>query len=93
MVRDYLKAVAAAGTTDAGAVMATMRELPVSDAFTRQARLREDGQVIRDMHLVRVKTPKESKGPWDYLEIVRTVRGEDAFRPVAESACPSLKKA
>ena len=92
-VRHYLKAVAAAGAADAGAVMAKMRELPIDDAFTRHARLREDGQVIRDMFLARVKTPKQSKGPWDYLEIVQTVKGEDAFRPVAKSACPLLKKA
>ena len=91
-VLHYLKAVAAAGTSDAGAVMAKMQELPVKDIFTQEARLRADGQVIRDMYLVRVKTPQQSKAPWDYLEIVRTVRGEDAYRPASESACPLLKK-
>jgi branched-chain amino acid transport system substrate-binding protein len=91
-VLHYLKAVAAAGTSDAGAVMAKMQELPVKDIFTKEARLRADGQVIRDMYLVRVKTPQQSKAPWDYLEIVRTVRGEDAYRPASESACPLLKK-
>jgi branched-chain amino acid transport system substrate-binding protein len=44
------------------------------------------------MYLVRVKTPRQSKAPWDYLEIVRTVRGEDAYRPASESACPLIKK-
>ena len=91
-VLHYLKAVAAAGTSDAGAVMAKMQELPVKDIFTQEARLRADGQVIRDMYLARVKTPQQSKAPWDYLEIVRTVRGEDAYRPASESACPLLKK-
>lgn len=92
-VRHYLKAVAAAGTSDAGTVMARMRDMTVDDIFTKQARLREDGQVIRDMYLARVKTPQQSAAPWDYLEIVRTVPGDEAFRPAAESACPLLKKA
>lgn len=91
-VLHYLKAVAAAGISDAGAVMAKMQELPVKDIFTKEARLRADGQVIRDMYLVRVKTPRQSKAPWDYLEIVRTVSGEDAYRPASESACPLIKK-
>ena len=92
-VRHYLKAVDAARTSDAAAVMAKMQELPITDIFTTSAKLRADGQVIRDMYLARVKTPRESKGPWDDLEIVRTVKGEDAFRPASESACPLLKKA
>ena len=54
--------------------------------------LREDGRVIRDMYLARVKKPQDSKEPWDYLEIVKTVKGDDAYRPVAESKCPLLKK-
>jgi branched-chain amino acid transport system substrate-binding protein len=54
--------------------------------------LREDGRVIRDMYLAKVKSPEQSKEPWDYLEIVKTVKGEDAFRPVSESKCPLLKK-
>lgn len=93
VVLHYLKAIAAAGTSDAGAVMAKMQELPIQDIFTKQAKLRADGQVIRDMYLARVKTPQQSKGPWDYLELVRTVRGEDAYRPASESLCPLLRKA
>jgi len=69
-----------------------MRELPIEDAFVHQAKLREDGRVIRDMYLARVKKPEQSREPWDYLEIVRTVKGEDAFRPVSESKCPLLKR-
>ncbi len=92
VVLHYLKAVKAAGDTEAGAVMARMQAMPVEDAFCHNGHLRADGQVIRDMYLVRVKTPQQSKGPWDYLEIVKTVPGEDAFRPVSESACKLLKK-
>lgn len=88
----YLKAIDAAKTDAAGAVMAKMRELPINDAFVKNGRLREDGRVIRDMYLARVKSPENSKGPFDLLEIVQTVKGEDAFRPVSESQCPLLKK-
>jgi branched-chain amino acid transport system substrate-binding protein len=91
VVGHYLKAVQAANTTDAGAVMEKMRALRINDAFVKDAWLRADGQVIRDMYLMRVKTPEQSKYPWDYLEIVRTVKGEDAFRPASASACPLLK--
>ncbi len=93
VVLHYLKAIeATGGDTDAGTVMAKMRDLPINDVFAKDAHLREDGQVIRDMYLMRVKKPAESKQPWDYLEMVRTVKGEDAFRPTSESACPLLKK-
>jgi glutamate-1-semialdehyde 2,1-aminomutase len=51
-----------------------------------------DGRVLRDMYLFEVKTPQESKGPWDYYKRVSVVRGEDAFRPAGESECPLLKK-
>jgi branched-chain amino acid transport system substrate-binding protein len=88
----YLKAIRAAGTDDPAKVMAKMRELPIEDVFVHGGKLREDGRVIRDMYLAKVKTPAQSKEPWDYLEIVKTVKGEDAFRPVAESKCPLLRK-
>jgi branched-chain amino acid transport system substrate-binding protein len=91
-VLHYLKAIRAAGTDDPAKVRAKMRELPIEDVFVHGGRLREDGRVIRDMYLAKVKTPAQSKEPWDYLEIVKTVKGEDAFRPVAESTCPLLQK-
>jgi branched-chain amino acid transport system substrate-binding protein len=91
-VLHYLKAIKAAGTDDPGKVMAKMRELPIEDVFVHGGRLREDGRVIRDMYLARVKKPSESKEPWDYLEIVKTIKGEDAYRPVSESKCPLPKK-
>jgi branched-chain amino acid transport system substrate-binding protein len=91
-VLHYLKAIKAAGTDDPQKVMAKMRELPIEDVFVHGGRLREDGRVIRDMYLARVKKPSESKEPWDTLEIVKTVKGDDAYRPVAESKCPLLKK-
>jgi len=91
-VLHYLKAIQAAGTDEPAKVMAKMRELPIEDTFVHGGKLREDGRVIRDMYLAKVKSPQESKEPWDYLTIVKTVKGEDAYRPVSESKCPLLKK-
>lgn len=91
-VLHYLKAIKAAGTDDPAKVMEKMRELPIEDTFVHGGKLREDGRVIRDMYLAKVKKPSESKEPWDYLDIVKTVKGEDAYRPVSESKCPLLKK-
>jgi len=91
-VLHYLKAIKAAGSDDPQLVMAKMRELPIEDTFVHGGRLREDGRVIRDMYLAKVKSPEASKEPWDYLDIVKTVKGDDAFRPLSESKCPLIKK-
>ncbi|MGM5027929.1 ABC transporter substrate-binding protein [Tardiphaga sp. 862_B3_N4_1] len=91
-VLHYLQAIKAAGTDDPAKVMTKMRELPIEDTFVHGGKLREDGRVIRDMYLARVKKPSESKEPWDYLDIIKTVKGDDAFRPISESKCPLLKK-
>lgn len=88
----YLKAVKAAGTLDAQPVLAKMRETPIEDFASHGARIREDGRVIRNVHLARVKKPEQSKGPWDYFELLNVIKGEDAFRPVSQSVCPLLKK-
>ena len=88
----YLKAVKAAGTDEAKAVMAKMKETPINDFMTKNGRIREDGRVIRDMYLMQVKTPDESKSEWDLAKIVATIPGEQAFRPLAEGGCPLVKK-
>jgi branched-chain amino acid transport system substrate-binding protein len=90
-VAHYLKAVAAAGSTDGPAVAAKMREIPINDFMSNNVHIRADGRVMRDFYLFQVKTPAESKGPWDYYNLVRTIPAEEAVRPVAESACPLLK--
>ena len=87
-VLHYLKAVKAAGTDEAKAVLAKMRELPINDFMTKDGSVRADGRVIRDMYLMQVKTPEESKGEWDLAKIVATVPGKDAFRPLGEGGCP-----
>jgi branched-chain amino acid transport system substrate-binding protein len=88
----YLKAIAASGTDNADTVMSMMRKTPINDFMTKNGVLREDGRVVRDMYLAQVKSPKESKYPWDYMSIVATIPGNDAFRPLSESECPLVKK-
>ena len=90
-VTHYLKAVNAAGSTVSDAVMAKMQALPIQDIFCRAGTLRKDGRVMRDMYLMRVKTPDQGKLPFDYLDLVETVPADQAFRPVADSVCPLLK--
>jgi branched-chain amino acid transport system substrate-binding protein len=91
-VMHYLKAVKAAGTDEAKAVAAKMRETPVDDFFAKGAKIREDGRLIHDMYLVEVKSEAESKGPWDYYKILRTIPGDQAALPLSESKCPLVKK-
>jgi branched-chain amino acid transport system substrate-binding protein len=87
-VRHYIDSIKAAGTDEAKAVMAKMRELPVNDFYVKNGHVREDGRLVHDMLFVQVKTPAESKGPWDYYKILGTVPGDQAFRPLAEGGCP-----
>ena len=91
-VLNYLRAVEKSGSDQADVVMKTLREMPIQDAFARNAKLRPDGKLIHDTYLVSVKTPQESKGPWDYYKIVKTVPGDQAFSPLSESKCPLVKK-
>jgi branched-chain amino acid transport system substrate-binding protein len=91
-VAHYLKAVQAAGTDESEAVMKKMRELPVNDFFIKNGHIREDGRMMHDMYLVEVKTPAESKGPWDYYKIKGTIPAEEAFQPLSASRCPLVKK-
>ena len=88
----YLKAVQAAGTDNAAAVMAKMKEMPINDFFATNGRIRADGRMIHDMYVYEVKSPAESKYPWDYYKLREVIPADQAFRPVAESACPLLKK-
>ncbi len=87
----YLKAVQAAGTDDAKAVMAKMREMPINDVMTKNGKLREDGRVERDMYLFQVKSPAESKSKDDIYKLIATVPGDKAYRPLNEGKCPFVK--
>jgi branched-chain amino acid transport system substrate-binding protein len=88
----YLKAIKEAGTDEAQAVVRKMKELPVNDFFTKGGSVREDGRVIRSMYLFQVKSPEESKYPYDYYKLLNTVPGGQAFRPLAEGGCPMVAK-
>jgi branched-chain amino acid transport system substrate-binding protein len=88
----YLKAVQAAGTDDTAAVMAKMKEMPINDMFAKAGKIREDGRMVHDMYLFQVKKPSESKGAWDYYNLKGTVKGDEAFQPLAQSRCAAIKK-
>lgn len=88
----YLKAIKAAGTDEAKAVMAKMRDTPVNDFFAKNGKVRVDGRMVHDMYLVQVKKPSESKYPWDYYHIREVIPGDEAYIPLAESKCPLVKK-
>lgn len=90
-VLHYLNAVKAAGTDDPKIVMDKMRETPVRDMFAENGKVRADGRMVHDMYVMQVKTPQESKYPWDYYKILKTIPGDEAFRPLAESECPLVK--
>ncbi len=84
----YLKAIKAAGTDDADKVVAQMRKMKINDFMTKDGWLREDGRVMRDMYLEEVKSPAESKYPFDYLKILATIPPDQAFRPLKDGNCP-----
>jgi branched-chain amino acid transport system substrate-binding protein len=86
-ITHYLRAVQAAGSKDPDTVMAKMREMPIDDFMTHDGKLRIDGRVLRDMYLYEVKTPAESKYPWDYLKLLQTIPADEAFRPLDEGGC------
>ena len=88
----YLKAVQAAGTDDAGAVMAKLKSTPINDVFAKNGTIRVDGRMVHDMYLVQVKKPEESKYPWDYYHVKATIPAAEAFQPLALSKCPLVKK-
>ena len=89
----YLKAVQAAGTDDAAAVMKQMKAMPINDFFATNGRIREDGRMVHDMYLFEVKKPSESKQPWDYYKLLATLPGDQAFMPLSKSSCPLVKQA
>ncbi|SFC66101.1 branched-chain amino acid transport system substrate-binding protein [Bosea sp. CRIB-10] len=88
----YLKAVEATKGKDAAAVMAKMKEMPTDDPLFGKGSVRADGRKMHDMYLFEVKKPSESKGPWDYYKQVAVLKADEAFKPLAESECPLVKK-
>jgi len=91
-VLHYLKAVDAAKTDDGTKVAAKMKELPTDDPLFGKGTIRADGRKIHPAYLFEVKKPSESKGPYDYYKLVATIPANEAFRPLADSDCPLVKK-
>ncbi len=90
----YFKALEALGGNphDGAKVVAKMKELPTDDPLFGKGAIRADGRKIHPAYLFEVKSPSESKGPWDYYKLVGTTPADQAFRPLSESTCPLVKK-
>jgi branched-chain amino acid transport system substrate-binding protein len=88
----YLKAMQAAGSDKADAVMAMMHKIPVDDMYARNAKLRSDNLLTHDVYLLQVKTPEESKRPWDYYKVLDVIPGDKAFRSLTQSKCPLVAR-
>jgi branched-chain amino acid transport system substrate-binding protein len=87
----YLKAVKAAGTTDPDKVMAQLKSTKINDMFAQGGYIRADGAMIHDMYVMQVKSPQESKYPWDYYKLIKKMNGEEAFGPIT-GLCPLAPK-
>ena len=87
----YLSAVKSAGTTDSDKVMAELHKMKINDMFAKGGYIRADGVMIHDMYVMQVKSPQESRYPWDYYKVVKQMPGEEAFGPIT-GACPLARK-
>jgi branched-chain amino acid transport system substrate-binding protein len=88
----YLKAVKAVGSTDADRVMAELKRAKIDDMFTADGSVRADGLMVHPMYIMQVKTPAESKYPWDYYRVIKVMSGEDAYGREPDPSCPFIKK-
>ncbi|ART52516.1 ABC transporter permease [Acidovorax carolinensis] len=86
----YLKAVQAVKTVDADQVMAKLKSTPIDDFYAKGS-IRADGRFVHDMYLVQVKSPAESKEPWDYYKVVKKLPGDQVYTTKAESKCALWK--
>lgn len=86
-VHQYLEAVKAVGSDDGDAVMAQLKKVKINDIFAKNAYIRTDGRMMHDMYLMQVKAPSESKYPWDYYRLVRTIPAEQAYITKEETKC------
>ncbi|HEY0296169.1 MAG TPA: ABC transporter substrate-binding protein, partial [Bordetella sp.] len=88
----YLNAVKETGTDDPDTVMKWMKSHKINDFFAKGGYVRADGRMIHDMYLMQVKTPQESKGPWDLYKVVATLPGDEVYTKPSESPCALLKQ-
>jgi branched-chain amino acid transport system substrate-binding protein len=88
----YLNAVKAAGSTDPDLVMAQLKKAKINDMFTKNGYIRADGLMVHTMYVMQVKTPAESKYPWDYYKVIKVMSGEEADGAQPDPACTLAKK-
>jgi branched-chain amino acid transport system substrate-binding protein len=87
----WLKAVKAAGTTDAEPVVASMKATPVNDMYNKDVQIRADGRVMHQMYLWQVKPAAEAKSTYDYCRLLATIAPGEAWRSLADGGCPLIK--
>jgi len=87
----YLKAAMVLGTDRAKAsgraAVAQMQATPTDDPLFGKGQVRKDGRVIHDMYLFEVKSPAESKEPWDYYKLKQVIPAAEAYRPLNKGSC------
>ena len=88
----FLRAVEAAGTLDGPAVVAKMKQMPIDDFWSKKVSIREDGQAMRPMYLMQVKTPAESTFKYDIFKVQGEISPQDSWKPLTQSACPFIIK-
>ena len=69
----------------------TLLATPTDDDAFGPGRVREDGRKLHPAYLLQVKTPEESRGPWDYYKLLQTTPAEEAFRPPNEGGCSLVR--
>lgn len=89
-VLQYLKAVQATGTDDTDTVIKKLKETTLNDDFVKNGKIRADGRMVHEFYLFQVKSPSESKYPWDYYKLIAKIPGDEAFQPLSQSRCPLI---
>ncbi len=89
---NYLKAVAAVGTDDASAVIDELKSMELDDIFARNASIRDDGRMVKDIYLVQVKDKDAMEEEWDYFDVKEVISAEQAFQPLDTSRCDLVAK-
>ncbi|MFN9337417.1 MAG: ABC transporter substrate-binding protein [Alphaproteobacteria bacterium] len=91
----FLKTVAAMGVPAAKAsgldLVNRMKAQPSEDDLYGRAVIRPDGRRLIPSYLFEVKTPAESRKPWDYYKLLQTTPAEEAFRPIGEGGCALVR--
>ena len=91
-VFNYLKAVETADTDDADSVIAELKTMKINDEFAANGHVRDDGAMVHDVYLVRLKAPKESAGAGDWYSVLKVIPGDEAYSPLSQSECPLVRK-